>query len=92
MQQRIDRLEDLVKNLISEKQKAPVTPDDIDDAGISAKDSVSDVSKSAEGSGKTVIDAGHSVYKAAEDWYDVLQEVSKASEFPFFAAQFLKHS
>lgn len=74
MQQRINHLEDLVKNLIAQKQKAPITADGVE-TGPSVKDSVSNTSESTRSPGKTVIDGGHSVYKGAEDWYDVLQEV-----------------
>jgi hypothetical protein len=74
MQQRINHLEDLVKNLIAQNQKAPITLDGVE-TGPSVKDSVSDTSESTHSPGKTVIDGGHSVYKGAEEWYDVLQEV-----------------
>ena len=74
MQQRINHLEDLVKNLIAQNQTAPITPEGFD-SGPSTKGSVSDASESTHSPGKTVNDGGHSVYKGAEDWYDVLQEV-----------------
>lgn len=80
MQQRINHLEDLVKNLIAQNQNAPITPEAVE-TGPSFKDSVSDASESTHSPGKTVIDGGHSVYKGAEDWYDVLQEVSDHSSF-----------
>jgi hypothetical protein len=75
MQQRIHHLEDLVKNLIAQHQEVPSTTGGIE-SGPSIKDSVSNTSESTHSPGKTVIDGGHSVYKGAEDWYDVLQEVS----------------
>jgi hypothetical protein len=40
----------------------------------------SDASDVASGTSTTVIDGGYSVYKGEDDWYDVLQEVSR---FPF---------
>ncbi|GAM39498.1 hypothetical protein TCE0_034f11099 [Talaromyces pinophilus] len=79
MQQRINHLEDLVKNLIAQNQKAPITPEGVE-TGPSIKDSVSDTSESTHSPGKTVIDGGHSVYKGAEDWYDVLQEINKLKQ------------
>lgn len=79
MQQRINHLEDLVKSLIEQNQKTPVTPE-IVETGPSTKDSVSDASESTHSLGQTVIDGGQSVYKGAEDWYDVLQEV-RTSQF-----------
>lgn len=83
MQQRINHLEDLVKNLIAQNQKAPITPEGAE-TGLSIKDSVSDTSESTRSPGKTVIDGDHSVYKGAEDWYDVLQEVSLHISFISF--------
>uniref|UniRef100_A0A093VCW8 Putative transcriptional regulatory protein n=1 Tax=Talaromyces marneffei PM1 TaxID=1077442 RepID=A0A093VCW8_TALMA len=79
MQQRINHLEDLVKNLIAQNQKLPITPEGVE-TGPSFKDSISDASDSTHSPGKTVIDGGHSVYKGAEDWYDVLQEINKLKQ------------
>lgn len=75
MQQRINHLEDLVRNLIAQNHNAPITPEGVETGG-SFKDSVIDASESIHSPGKTVIDGGHSVYKGAEDWYDILQEVN----------------
>ena len=82
MQQRIDRLEDLVKKLIAQRQDTP--PYDVtDDQGRLKSETKSMVTSVASdtpdvtnGTGTTVIDGVHSVYKGTDDWYDVLQEVS----------------
>lgn len=75
MQQRINHLEDLVRNLIAQNKNAPITPEGVE-TGASFTDSVFDASESIHSPGKTMIDDGHSVYKGAEDWYDILQEVN----------------
>lgn len=75
MQNRIDQLEDLVKRLIAHQQQNQ-SQEAVESASW-AKDAVSDASDSASSPGKTVIDGVHSVYKGADDWYDVLQEVSR---------------
>jgi hypothetical protein len=75
MQQRIDHLEGLVKKLIAQHQKIPVN--DVVEHATPARDPVSDASDSARSPGKTVVDGVHSVYKGADDWYDILQEVSQ---------------
>ncbi|RAO64651.1 uncharacterized protein BHQ10_000663 [Talaromyces amestolkiae] len=79
MQQRINHLEDLVRNLIAQNHNAPITPEGVETGG-SFKDSVIDASESTHSPGKTVIDGGHSVYKGAEDWYDILQEINKLKQ------------
>ena len=83
MQQRIDHLEDLVKRLIAQRQDIP--PNDVvfsqdspkPETGFVMTAVASDASDVACSASMTVIDGVHSVYKGADDWYDVLQEVSR---------------
>lgn len=83
MQQRIDHLESLVKRLIAQKQEIPanIIPISHDSgAGFKTTPGASNVSKKVtlESSAHTaVVDGVHSVYKATDDWYDVLQEVRR---------------
>lgn len=76
MQQRINHLEGLVKKLIdSQHKELPLESHEAHSphpkSGYPAIDLASDTSDVAH----TVIDSTHSVYRGAEDWYDVLQEV-----------------
>lgn len=79
MQQQIDHLESLVKKLIAQHQQDPLSK--TTETKLSIKNAISDGSDSTRSPGKTVIDAEQSVYKGAEDWYDVLQEVCNLSFF-----------
>jgi hypothetical protein len=82
MQQRIDQLEGLVKRLVAQRQEfAPNNEVYSQDSpkpgtGFVMTTVASDASDVASSAGTTVIDGIHSVYKGADDWYDVLQEVS----------------
>ncbi len=92
MRQRIDHLEGLVKRLIAQRQEIP--PNDVVCSQDSPKPGTgfvmttvaSDASDVACSAGTTVIDGVHSVYKGADDWSDVLQEVGRfpLSPPPFF--------
>lgn len=100
MQQRIDHLEGLVKKLIAQR------PDSSPSSRVYTQDSPGsltgpvttasslDASDVACSTGTTVIDGSQSVYKGADDWYDVLQEVSllpsilRAFHFSFCAFLF----
>jgi hypothetical protein len=80
MQQRITRLENLVKTLVTQgpeharnDSNAIVTPPDTGFDVIARVDQVDDVTYSG---GTTEIDERKSVYKSANDWSGVLQEVS----------------
>jgi hypothetical protein len=82
MKQRIDHLESLVKRLITQRREIPSNSVARSQDGLesgtkflvtSVPSEASDVASSA---GTTVIDGVHSVYKGADDWYDMLQEVS----------------
>lgn len=83
MQQRIDHLEGLVKRLIAQHQKIP--PNDVVHSQDSPKPGTgfvmtaeaSDGPDVAYSAGTTVIDGVYSMYKGADDWDDVLQEVSQ---------------
>jgi hypothetical protein len=83
MQQRIDHLEGLVKRLMAQRQDIP--PNNVVCSQDSPKPGTgfvmtavaSDASDVACSAGTTVIDGVHSVYKGVDDWYDVLQEVSR---------------
>ena len=85
MQQRIDRLEGLVKHLIAQRQQAPPNQA-VSSQGIREYESsplttaaASDASDVACSAGTTIIDGVHSVYKGVDDWYDVLREVNCCS-------------
>jgi len=81
MQQRIDELEGLVKRLLSQRLEAP--PDNAmrsqncprPGTGPVVTAVTSDAPDVTRSAGTTVIDGVHSVYKCADDWSDVLQEV-----------------
>ncbi|KAL2867361.1 Zn(II)2Cys6 transcription factor [Aspergillus lucknowensis] len=74
MRQRIDHLEDLVKGLIAQRQ---TPPDTISSQGLSELRSESASPSNLVLAGTTLIDGAHSVYKATDDWQDVLQEVNE---------------
>jgi hypothetical protein len=82
MQQRIDQLEGLVKRLIAQHQEFPPNNEVYSQDGPKPGTGhlmttvASDASVVASSAGTTVIDGVHSVYKGADNWYDVLQEVS----------------
>jgi hypothetical protein len=85
MQQRINHLEGLVKKLIDTQRKdSPVGGSDAGNPHPRSKhaslDVASDASDVGHSTGTTVIDSTHSVYRGADDWFDVLQEVIS----PFF--------
>ena len=93
MQQRIDQLEALVKRLIARHQDGPsknqaYTRDDPKSGSGSGMTAVAtDASDWGGGPGRagtTVINGVHSIYKGADDWYEVLPEVNKFQS-PFFA-------
>jgi hypothetical protein len=82
MQQRINRLESLVKNLMSQNQQ-PTPPEDreppsphpsLEEAGKGLANGDHGL-KWPINTGTTVIAGSHSVYKASDNWSDVLQEV-----------------
>ena len=83
MQQRINRLEGLVNTLLSQAQTnaSPgasslphhaLTPE----SEIESLNGKDDESAAPFNLGTTVIDGGHSVYRAADNWSDLLQEVN----------------
>lgn len=90
MGQRIDHLEGLVKSLIAQQQGTP--PNNVTRSQDSQKPGTgtvaSDASDVARSTGTTVIDGVYSVYKGVDDWYDVLQEVSRFL-FYFFSIPIL---
>ncbi|GKZ43548.1 hypothetical protein AbraIFM66951_004914 [Aspergillus brasiliensis] len=78
---RIDRLEDLVKRLIAERQvgaseNVPHTPEsaklDDDNAVGNVQSNASEVACA----GTTMIDGTRSVYRGGDEWYDVLEEIN----------------
>ena len=96
MQQRIDRLESLVKTLMTQDQRTTPPQDSplLNPAASSpepfvhvtrsaAAPMMKDASALLYNAGTTVINGGHSVYKAGNDWADVLQEVSCCYLFNF---------
>lgn len=102
MQQRIDHLEYLIKRLIAQRQELP--PNNVvcsqdgpkPENRFTTPTVTSDASDLARSAGTTVTDGVHSVYKGADGWYDVLQEVSRCffslslsfSGFPSFSFSF----
>jgi hypothetical protein len=72
MRERIDRLEEMVKRLISSNQSDPstATPSSGDTSALRGVDY-----RSSTRVGRTFLDGEHSVYKPADDWQDVLREV-----------------
>jgi hypothetical protein len=87
MQQRIDRLETLVKILVAQdQQKLPLEDDPLSNNGVRSEDprpgtgfdttaGTKDNSEMPYSGGKTMINGRHSIYKAANDWSDVIEEV-----------------
>jgi hypothetical protein len=80
MQQRISRLESLVKTLLAEGQQksqelAGSVPEHNVAAMVNEPASTNYDANLPCRAGTTVIDGGQSVYKAGNDWSDVLQEV-----------------
>jgi hypothetical protein len=81
LQQRIDSLENLVKNLMAQSQKGfpGETENDSPNDTASNLDTAGTVGDPANlpcSAGTTMIDgSSRSIYKAANDWSDVLQEV-----------------
>ncbi|KAL4814653.1 hypothetical protein BDW67DRAFT_165369 [Aspergillus spinulosporus] len=73
LRERMDRLEEMVKRLISNNQSDPSTAAP-SFGGPSVLGSV-DV-RSSTRVGRTFLDGEHSVYKPADDWQDVLREIS----------------
>ena len=91
MQQRIDRLESLVKKLVAQGQETPPLDDSPQPSGsVKSRDEAgldngfgstvgpNDTLAVPYSAGTTVVDGHHSVYKAATDWSDVLHEVRSA--------------
>ena len=81
MQQRIEHLETLVKGLLSQQQyvlmHSITSTQDSPESGTGSTDTaVASEGPDVEFSpGTTVFDGTHSVYKGADDWHDVLNEV-----------------
>ena len=86
MQQRIDRLESIVQTLMAQGQevlhlenatlpinetRSPSYPR----SGLDKTIGTNDASSALYNAGTTVVNEGHSVYSATNDWSDVLQEV-----------------
>ena len=92
MQERIDNLESLVKRLIAQNQEVAPNHAASSKEILVATAAVSDASDVVCHSGSTVIDGGHSVYKVADDWHDVLHEVRSISHFPSVLVFFLSVS
>lgn len=67
MRQRIDQLENMVKRLIAHQTPESPKPGDL----------VASATKDVASAGKVVLDGAHSVYQGGDDWYDVLEEVSR---------------
>ena len=92
MQQRIDRLEGLVKTLMARGQGQEIShledstlPNGVVQSrdypgprsGFDATAGTKDASSVPYNAGTTVLNEGHSVYTASNDWSDVLQEVRR---------------
>jgi hypothetical protein len=90
MRQRIDRLESLVKTLIAQGQGQEISnledgtlPSSVVQnrnypgprSGFDTTAGTKDASSVPYNSGTTVLNEGHSVYTASNEWSDVLQEV-----------------
>jgi hypothetical protein len=84
MQQRINRLESIVKSLMSQNQQHTppedknTRPDQLLSGGVEAVTNGVNTPSWPVHTGVTVIDGLHSVYKASDNWGDVLQEVTKS--------------
>ncbi|KAL3455536.1 hypothetical protein BJX64DRAFT_294958 [Aspergillus heterothallicus] len=74
MGQRLEHLESIVKGLIAQKESPLGTASDQAMSGTISQ--YPRVIGLAQGS-RTVIDSAQSVYKAADDWHDVLHEVNE---------------
>jgi hypothetical protein len=72
MQRRIDNLEDLVKRLIAQGQVD--LPKNVSNQHSPVAPNTSGVASIAD-TGSTEIDGVHSIYKVADDWHNVLDEV-----------------
>ncbi|PYH94454.1 hypothetical protein BO71DRAFT_419302 [Aspergillus ellipticus CBS 707.79] len=81
MRQRIDHLEGLVTRMITQHQQGPSSPQKVvltpESPRADAGGSIPTVAADGPGAGTTLIDGVHSVYRAGEDWYDVLQEINE---------------
>jgi hypothetical protein len=80
MQQRINRLESLVKTLVAQGQLKSsfediILLDNMVERKDDPKTGTNDISTALSTAGTIVVNGGHSVYKAANEWSDVLQEV-----------------
>ncbi|KAL4962947.1 Zn(II)2Cys6 transcription factor [Aspergillus stella-maris] len=73
MRQRLDHLEDMVKTLVQQNQEI-VFPNE------SQTSSSATLDPDQGRMGITFVDKAHSVYKATQDWHDVLREVNKLKE------------
>ncbi|KAL4733851.1 hypothetical protein BDV11DRAFT_175311 [Aspergillus similis] len=74
MRERIDRLEEMVKRLASSNKSVPSTAAPSSGGPIVPRGV--DV-RSSTRVGRTLLDGEHSVYKPADDWQDVLREISE---------------
>jgi hypothetical protein len=89
MQERIDNLENLVRTLMAQGQKdipAAVENGFLDETAQN-QDSPNIMDGSANlpcRAGTTIMNGGHSVYKAANNWSDILQEVRIAISYQSF--------
>jgi hypothetical protein len=98
MQQRINRLEGLVKTLMTQSQQVlPQSESDNQNDhaiwkrdGANSKAMADDHSALPSRIGITVMNEGLSVYKAANDWSDVLEEVSFEFHFMFYCSVIIK--
>jgi len=86
MQQRIDRLESLVKTLIiqnqglSDSQSPPPLDGNVEISNnVMAGLPIMTAEATSIDSGTTLINGGQSVYKPANDWSTVMQEVRSCS-------------
>jgi hypothetical protein len=75
MQRRIEHLEDLVKRLIAQGQVSLPISVASEQSPVSWND-ISGLASIAD-TGSTVIDGIQSVYKVANDWHNVLEEVCR---------------
>ncbi|KAH8797366.1 hypothetical protein F5884DRAFT_815131 [Xylogone sp. PMI_703] len=84
MQQRLAHLEYLVKNLMAQHLNPSLnnraSSQSIPGAGSELATLTGDASDEAFRTGRTVIDGIYSVYKSSDDWYDVLQEITKLKD------------
>jgi hypothetical protein len=92
MQQRIDRLESLVKRLMSRNEQSTPPEDNSYPENQINSEYVSELVANGNddsawpvSTGMTVIDGSRSVYKASDNWGDVLQEVRNKFSIPFYS-------